>query len=165
MNTQNLTHNINVNDKLPNFSLSGIDSFGVEKTYTNEDFLGKALVIYFYPKDDTPGCTKESCNFNLLLPQIHNKANIIGISADNIASHKKFQQKYDLKFPLLSDKDTILAQILGAYKESIIEKLITKGIKRTTFLIDSSGIIRAIWRDVKVDNHDTEVLDAIQKLN
>lgn len=123
------------------------------------------MVIYFYPKDDTPGCTKESCNFNALLPQIQNKANIIGVSADSIASHKKFQQKYGLKFPLLSDTETILAKVLGAYKESIVEKLITKGIKRTTFLIDKNGIIKAIWRDVKVDNHDKEVLDAVQNLN
>jgi len=121
-------------------------------------------VIYFYPKDDTPGCTKESCNFNAILSQISNRANIVGISADSIESHKKFQLKYSLKFPLLSDSGANFAKILGAYKESIIEKLITKGIKRTTFLINESGVITHIWYDVKVDNHDIDVLNAINSL-
>ncbi len=151
-------------DKLIEFCLQGITPEGVEKSYRNTDFLGKYLVIYFYPKDNTPGCTKESCNFNALLSQISNKANIIGISADSIESHKKFQLKYSLKFPLLSDSGASFAKSLGAYKESIIEKLITKGIKRTTFLVDTNGFINHIWYDVKVNNHDIEVLNALNSL-
>ena len=155
---------LKVGDKLIEFNLNGITPDGLEKAYSNQDFLGKALVIYIYPKDDTPGCTKESCNFNVLLSQISHKANIVGISADSIESHKKFQAKYSLKFPLLSDSGASFAQSLGAYKESIIEKLITKGIKRTTFLINEVGVITHIWYDVKVDNHDDDVLNALNSL-
>lgn len=153
-----------IGDKLPEFTLSGLDEKGVEKQFSNKNFLGKNLIIYFYPKDNTPGCTTESCNFNALLPKIKSKANIVGVSADSIASHLKFQKKYGLQFPLLSDANTKFASQMGAFKNKLFAKLLSKGIVRTTFLVDSKGIVKFIWKNVTVSGHDEEVLKQLEKL-
>ncbi|UQY79943.1 thioredoxin-dependent thiol peroxidase [Candidatus Hepatincola sp. Av] len=153
-----------VGDKLPEFILLGIDEKGVEKQFSNKNFLGKNLIIYFYPKDNTPGCTTESCNFNALLPKIKSKANIVGVSADSLASHLKFQKKYGLQFPLLSDANTKFASKMGAFKNKLFAKLLSKGIVRTTFLVDSQGIVKFIWKNVTVSGHDEEVLQQLEKL-
>lgn len=153
-----------VGDKLPEFSLSGIDEKGIEKQFSNKDFLGKNLIIYFYPKDNTPGCTTESCNFNALLPKIKSKAGIIGVSADSLASHLKFQKKYGLQFPLLSDANTKFANQMGAFKNKLFAKLLSKGIVRTTFLVDAKGVVKFVWKNVTVSGHDEEVLTQLEKL-
>ncbi|MDR2008650.1 MAG: peroxiredoxin [Alphaproteobacteria bacterium] len=146
--------------KLPNFTMQGIDSLGVEKTYTNNDFQGKKLVIYFYPKDNTPGCTKEACNFNAILPQILALANIVGVSGDSINSHKKFREDHSLSFPLLSDAGLELATALSALKDTDDG---SKKVLRSTFIINESGEIIKEWYGVKVDGHDMEVLEELKK--
>jgi peroxiredoxin Q/BCP len=146
---------------LPNFTLAGIDSNGVEKTYTNKDFLGKKLVIYFYPKDNTPGCTKEACNFNAILPRIISLANIVGVSGDSIVSHKKFRENYSLAFPLLTDAKLELATQLGALKNTDDG---SKKISRSTFIIDEQGNIIKEYLAVKVDGHDVAILEDLKKL-
>jgi peroxiredoxin Q/BCP len=157
--------------KLIDFKLDGIDSQGIEKTYTKADFIGKNLVVYFYPKDNTPGCTKEACNFNAILPQISALANIIGVSADDIKSHKKFREDHSLAFPLISDCKLELATSLGATKKSdIISKLImetfeNKKITRSTFIINDQGVVVKEWPSVTVNGHDTEVLAELKKLS
>lgn len=163
--------------KLIDFKLEGIDAQGVEKTYTNKDFAGKKLVIYFYPKDNTPGCTKEACNFNVMLPKIMSFANIIGVSADSIKSHKKFREDHSLAFPLISDPKLELANSLGATKElsnmnvmDIAMKLVMetsegKKMTRSTFIIDEKGNVAKEWLSVKVDGHDNEVLKELQNLS
>ncbi|MCL2567545.1 MAG: peroxiredoxin [Alphaproteobacteria bacterium] len=147
--------------QLPNFTLQGIDSQGVEKTYTNKDFLGKKLVIYFYPKDNTPGCTKEACSFNAILPQILGLANIVGVSGDSISSHKKFRENYSLAFPLLADANLNLAAGLGALKDSSEGE--AKKISRSTFIIDEKGNVIKDWKSVKVDGHDMDVLSELKR--
>ncbi len=141
--------------KLIDFKLQGIDAQGVEQTYSNDNFKGKKLVIYFYPKDNTPGCTKEACNFNLILPKIMKFANIIGVSADSIKSHKKFREDHSLSFPLISDEKLELASSLGAIKPSdIISNLIMKTVEgkkisRSTFIINEEGNVVKEWLTVK----------------
>jgi peroxiredoxin Q/BCP len=154
---------LKVGESLPEFNLYGVDEQGEEKQYKNTDFLGNLLVLYFYPKDDTPGCTKEACAFNAMLPQILKHCKIIGVSADSTSSHLKFQKKYGLKFPLLSDKDAILAKKMFATKDKLINKILSKGVARSTFLFDKSGVLIRAWYDVSVDGHDTDVLNEINK--
>ncbi len=150
--------------ELINFEIWGIDSQGNERSYSKNDFLGKKLVIYFYPKDNTPGCTKEACNFNAILPQIMSFANIIGVSSDSIKSHKKFRKDHFLSFPLLSDDKLKLATNLGAIKLSEKEDG-TKKISRSTFIINEEGIVIKEWLSVKVDGHEDEVLKKLKELS
>ena len=146
---------LKIGDKFPDFSLEGINGNGEHTKYTNQSFLGKKLVIYFYPKDDTPGCTKESCNFNDLLPRIKEKAYIVGVSKDGISSHQKFQQKYNLNFPLLVDEDMELAKK--------VESLKLGGLlmARTTFVVDEKGYVLKCFYGVNVEGHDLEILSVL----
>lgn len=126
---------------------------------------GRAVVLYFYPKDDTPGCTKEACGFESSLPEFSKTgATILGISADDAASHRRFAEKYSLTFPLLSDPDFSVSKAYGVYKEKSMYGKTYWGIERTTFLIDESGRISAIFPKVKVDGHSEEVLSAVKAM-
>ena len=126
---------------------------------------GKNVVLYFYPKDDTPGCTTEACAFRDSLPDFSKvKATIIGVSRDDVKSHEKFKKKFKLPFPLASDEDGKVCAAYGVWVEKSMYGRKYMGIERSTFLIDGKGIVRAIWRKVKVDGHAEEVLEAVKEL-
>ena len=125
------------------------------------DFKGRPLVLYFYPKDDTPGCTKEATGFAEAYDQFRAAGvEVVGVSKDGVASHDRFKAKYELTFPLASDEE---GKVIGAYGSWIEKSRYGRkymGTERSTFLIDGAGTIRKVWRDVKVDGHVAEVLEA-----
>ncbi|MFV3128015.1 peroxiredoxin [Niveispirillum sp. KHB5.9] len=126
---------------------------------------GRAVIIYFYPKDDTTGCTAEACGFGEQLPHFKKAdATIIGISKDSVASHDKFKAKYQLPFILASDKDSDVVERYESWVEKNMYGRTYMGIDRSTFLIDKDGILRAVWRKVKVKGHVEAVLKAAQEL-
>lgn len=130
------------------------------------DFAGKYLVVYFYPKDDTPGCTKESCSFNESLVDLQKiNAQVVGISRDGVESHQKFKAKYNLSFPLLSDESGEVCNAYGVWAEKSMYGKKYMGIERSTFLIDGAGKILRVWSNVKVDGHSEEILAAIKELS
>jgi peroxiredoxin Q/BCP len=148
-------------DTAPDFSLPD----GNGKSVSLNDFKGKNLVIYFYPKDDTPGCTKEACDFRDNLARLKKSgAAVIGVSRDTVKSHAKFASKYDLPFPLLSDEEGEMLKAYGVWQKKSFMGKTFMGIVRTTFLADGKGAIRKVWEKVKVEGHVDEVLDAIREL-
>jgi peroxiredoxin Q/BCP len=133
------------------------------KTVTLKGFRGKHVVLYFYPKDDTPGCTKESCDFRDVESQILRAGGaILGVSLDGRESHKKFIKKFGLPFQLLSDEDAAISKVYGVYKEKNMYGRKYWGIERSTFIIGPEGKVKAIFRKVKVDGHADEVLAALK---
>ena len=150
---------LKINTKAPNFKLLSTS----KETYSLKNSLGKYVVIYFYPKDDTPGCTIETNDFNKLLSKFEKlECEIYGISKDNIKSHDKFRDKYKIKFNLLADEEI---KILKKYKVWGKKKFMGRefmGINRTTFLIDKKGKIIKIWKNVKVKDHAKEVLETLK---
>ncbi len=129
------------------------------------DFKGKTVVLYFYPKDSTPGCTREACAFRDAQAQMKKLgAVVLGVSRDSLKSHESFAAKQELKFPLLSDPERKIIDAYGVWKEKSMYGKTSMGIERSTFLIDGEGRIRRIWRKVKVDGHDEEVLAAIKEI-
>ena len=149
------------NTKAPNFKLPSTN----KSNYQLKDSLGKYVVIYFYPKDDTPGCTIETNDFNKLLSKFKKlECELYGISKDNIKSHHKFREKYNIKFDLLADEEI---KVLKKYKVWGKKKFMGRefmGINRTTFLIDKKGNINKIWGNVKVNGHAKEVLDTLKDI-
>jgi len=130
-----------------------------------KDLKGQKVVLYFYPKDDTPGCTKEACGFRDALPDFSKiDAVIIGVSKDTVAKHDKFKDKYDLPFTLASDEDGKVCEAYGTWVEKSMYGRKYMGIDRSTFLIDDQGVLRGEWRKVKVKGHVEEVLEAAQAL-
>ena len=126
---------------------------------------GKRVVLYFYPRDDTPGCTKEACAFRDLHPELQSlDAVVIGVSKDTAASHDKFKAKYELPFTLAADTDGTVCEAYGVWVEKNMYGRKSMGIERATFLIDETGTIRRIWRKVKVDGHAEAVKAAIAAL-
>ncbi len=149
------TRQLKIGQKAPAFALPNQDG----KIMRLSDFKGKKVVLYFYPKDDTPGCTKESCAFRDGLEEIHaSGAVVLGISADSVDSHKKFVKKFNLNFPLLSDEKKTVVQAYGVWKEKSLYGRKFMGIERTTFIIDEQGKLDDIFSKVKVDGHLEEVL-------
>ncbi|HEY5342020.1 MAG TPA: peroxiredoxin [Candidatus Aquilonibacter sp.] len=147
-----------VGDTLPNVTLSD-DEGNVVKTH---DLLGGTLVLYFYPKDDTPGCTSEASQFRDLYPRFQRKgARIVGVSRDNAASHQKFKTKYSIPFTLLADTESKLCDAFGVIVEKNMYGKKSMGIARATFLIDAKGTIIHVWPKVKVDDHADDVLVAL----
>ena len=150
-----------VNSKAPSFSLPSTSN----NEYSLKDSLGKYIVLYFYPKDDTPGCTIETNDFNKLLTKFKKlNCEILGISKDNLKSHNKFRDKYKIKFDLLADEEI---KVLKKYKVWAKKKFMGRefmGIVRTTFLIDKKGKIIKIWNNVKVKDHAKEVLETLQNI-
>ena len=136
-----------------------------KKEFSLKDSLGNFVVLYFYPKDDTPGCTIETVDFNKLLPKFKKlNCDILGISKDNLKSHEKFRDKYQIKFDLLADEEI---KVLKKYKVWAKKKFMGRefmGIVRTTFLIDKKGKIIKIWNNVKVKDHAKEVLETLQNI-
>jgi peroxiredoxin Q/BCP len=126
---------------------------------------GKPVVLYFYPKDDTPGCTKEACSFRDRKSDLERRgAVVLGVSPDTVASHGKFRDKYSLNFPLLADAGHQVAEAYGAWREKNMYGKKSMGIQRSTFLIDRDGKLRKLWRKVSVEGHDEEVLAALTAL-
>lgn len=156
-----MTEMLNVGDKAPDFSLPS-DGGG---TISLKKLKGQNVVLYFYPKDDTSGCTKEAIAFNGLRSKFAKAGTeIIGVSADSPASHDKFKAKYDLAFPLASDEPKEMLAAYGVWVEKSMYGRKYMGIERTTFLIDAKGKIREIWRKVKVPGHAEAVLEAAKAL-
>ncbi|QDU92908.1 thioredoxin-dependent thiol peroxidase [Lignipirellula cremea] len=135
------------------------------ETVKLSDLQGSPVVLYFYPKDDTPGCTKEACAFRDRSEELKKLgAVVLGVSPDDVASHQEFRDKYSLNFPLLYDKDHKLADKYGAWREKNMYGKTSMGIQRSTFLIDAQGKIAKVWKRVQVDGHDQKVLDELAKL-
>lgn len=135
------------------------------KTFRLSAHLGKNLVIYFYPKDDTPGCTDESLQFRDLYSEFNDHdCDIVGISRDGIKSHEKFKEKLSLPFELLSDSTEIVCELYGVIKMKNMYGKQVRGIERSTFLIDKNGILQREWRGVKVPNHARDVLSFVKDL-
>lgn len=152
---------LKVGDKAPDFKLptNGDGSFKLS------EFKGQPVIVYFYPKDDTSGCTKEACSFTENISAFNRiKAKIIGISKDSVASHDKFVEKYGLKFPLGADEDTKVCQKYGTWIEKSMYGRKYMGIDRATFLIDENGRIAEIWRKVKVPGHTEAVLESLKAI-
>lgn len=148
--------------KVPAFKLPATG----DQTFRLADAKGKNLVIYFYPRDNTPGCTREGQDFR----DNHNKFRrnntlVVGVSRDSIASHEKFKAKQAFPFELLSDTDEELCRLFDVIREKNMYGRKVMGIERSTFLLDSSGKLRREWRKVKVDGHVDEVLEAVRELN
>lgn len=145
-------------DQAPDFTMEA-DKGG---PVSLKDLKGKTVVLYFYPKDDTPGCTRESCAFRDHYATFQGQDVLVyGVSCDDIPSHEKFTAKYDLPFPLLSDPDTSVSTAYGVYKEKTNYGRKYMGIERSTFVIDGDGRISRIFRNVKVDGHVEKVLDEV----
>ncbi len=145
--------------KAPDFKLKNQDG----ETVSLKDYKGRNVVLYFYPKDNTSGCTKEACNFRDEFPKFKNlDAVILGVSPDSIASHKKFAEKYDLPFTLLSDEEKKVLEDYGVWKEKSMYGKKYMGVERTTVIIDENGKIKKIFPKVKVDGHNNEVLEALK---
>ena len=145
--------------KAPNFRLS--DENG--KTKTLADFAGKWLVLYFYPKDDTPGCTAESCSLSENIKSFEKLGvAVVGISKCSVKKHDKFKAKYDLQFPLASDEESDVCERYGVWAQKSMYGRKYMGIERTTFLIDENGVIEKIWPKVKVEGHTEEILEALK---
>jgi peroxiredoxin Q/BCP len=151
----------------PDFTLPAVgdEDFVKDGQVHLEDLRGHPVVLYFYPKDDTPGCTAEACSFRDADHEMQKRGIVVlGVSADDIASHQKFADKYGLSFPLLSDTDTTVSQSYGVWKEKNMYGKKYMGVNRETFLIDKEGVVRKVWSKVKADQHAQEVLDTIESL-
>jgi len=132
------------------------------QTVSLADFRGKKVVLYFYPKDDTPGCTREACSFRDHYAALQARgAVVLGVSTDSVASHRRFKEKYGLPFPLLSDPERRIVTAYGVWKEKTLAGRLGFGTERTTFIIDEEGRIAHIFPKVKVDGHTEEVLAAL----
>ena len=149
---------LKVGSKAPEFSLP--DQNGEMRSLS--DYRGQKVVLYFYPKDNTPGCTKQACSFGELMPQFKEKgAVILGISKDSVASHKKFEEKYGLPFTLLSDTERTVIEAYDVWKEKKNYGKVSMGVVRTTYLIDENGIIVKAFGNVKAAENPTQMLGEI----
>lgn len=153
---------LSIGDKAPDFTLptDGGGEISLKK------LKGQKVVLYFYPKDDTPGCTKESCSFNENLNKFNKlDVQVIGISKCSVKKHDKFKEKYGLKFPLASDEGSDTCERYGVWLEKSMYGKKYMGIDRSTFLIDEKGKITALWHKVKVDGHVEEVMATVKESN
>lgn len=147
--------------KAPDFTLPADDGTKVKLS----ELRGKPVVLYFYPRDDTPGCTREACAFRDRKSQLSRLgATVLGVSTDDVESHQKFRDKYKLNFTLLADTQHKVAEKYGAWREKVRFGKKSMGIQRSTFLIDSEGTVRKVWKSVKVDGHDDQVLKELKAL-
>ena len=147
--------------RAPAFTLTADDGTKVRLT----DLKGRPVVLYFYPRDDTPGCTREACAFRDQQARLKKRgAVVLGVSTDSVESHAKFREKYGLNFPLLADVEHEVAEKYGAWREKNMYGKKSMGIQRSTFLIDAEGKVAKVWKKVRVDGHDAQVLEALAEL-
>ena len=152
---------IEVGKKAPAFTLTADDG----KKVRLSDLKGRPVVLYFYPKDDTPGCTKEACAFRDRQAEIEQLgAKVLGVSPDTVESHVKFRDKFNLNFPLLADPDHAVAEKYGAWREKNMYGKKSMGVQRSTYLIDADGKVAKVWQRVQVDGHDDQVIEALKQL-
>jgi peroxiredoxin Q/BCP len=147
--------------KAPDFTLPADDGDKIKLS----SLRGQAVVLYFYPRDNTPGCTKEACAFRdqkTALTKLG--AKVLGVSTDGLESHGKFRDKFKLNFPLLADEDHQVAEKYGAWREKNLYGKKSMGIQRSTFLIDAEGKVAKVWKKVNVDGHDEAVIEALKEL-
>lgn len=148
-----MTQSIKIGDRIPAFTIHDHEGMEIDA----EDLIGSPFVLYFYPKDDTPGCTKEACSFRDNMDALDElETLVIGVSPDDATSHNKFIEKHDLNFTLLCDEDMSLARKFNAVKDN--------GVMRSTFVVDAAGIIRWIEKPVNVEGHAERVLQAVQNI-
>lgn len=148
-------------DRAPDFKLSSTEGGEISLV----DFRGKTVVLFFYPKDMTPGCTIEACDFRDRQAELRKAgAVVLGVSPDSVESHHKFVAKHSLGFPLLADPDHVAQKAYGVRRKKLLYGRSFLGVERSTFLIDGAGVIRRAWRKVKVDGHGDEVLDAVKEI-
>jgi peroxiredoxin Q/BCP len=146
-------------DKAPSFKLPSTRGGEV----SSSDLKGRKFVLYFYPKDDTPGCTREACDFRDNLARLRSEGvDVLGVSKDPLSAHEKFRAKYALPFELLSDQDNTVARAYGAYGEKIMYGKKVVGTIRSTYLIDEAGRVDAVWSKVKVDGHVDRILEHLR---
>ena len=147
--------------KAPDFSLP--DQDGVMHSLSR--YRGKKVILYFYPRDNTPGCTKQACGFRDLYPQFTEKgAVVLGVSKNSVASHKKFQEKYQLSFPILSDTELQVIQAYDVWKEKKLYGKVSMGVVRTTYLIDENGIISKAFGKVKAAQNPEQMLEELNDI-
>ncbi len=147
--------------KAPDFTLAADDGLKVKLS----SLRGSPVVLYFYPKDDTPGCTKEACAFRDRSKELQKLgAKVLGVSPDDVASHEKFRDKFKLNFPLLADAGHKVAEKYGAWREKNMYGKMIMGVQRSTFLIDADGKVAKVWKAVQVDGHDDQVIAALKVL-
>jgi peroxiredoxin Q/BCP len=152
---------VNEGDPVPDVKLESVEG----KPISPADFSGQKLVLYFYPKDDTSGCTAEAQAFSALATQFEEAGTwILGVSKDDAKKHRKFTDKYDLKVPLATDADGVVCEAFGTWIEKSMYGRKYMGIDRATFLIDRDGVVKKVWRKVKVPGHAEEVLEAARAL-
>jgi thioredoxin-dependent peroxiredoxin len=166
MSTSSPTEKLQVGDKAPSFSTTAVGgSYGGGTPLSLADLLGKAVVLYFYPKDDTPGCTTQACGIRDSWKEIEETgAALFGLSIDPVKAHEKFIAKFDLPFPLLSDTEKEIVNAYGVWVEKSMYGKKYMGTERTTFVIDAQGIIAAIFPKVKPAEHAELVLKTLQEL-
>ena len=143
--------------------LQGIDIDGIEKEYSLNDFKGQKVILYFYPKDNTSGCTHEACDFRDNINRLTSFATVIGVSPDSIKSHLKFKEKQDLNFILLSDPEHKLAEAFNVWVEKSMYGRKYMGVARTTFLLDEQGCITHIFDKVKTSDHYNQIINELDK--
>ena len=144
--------------------LQGLDAEGNEKEFSLNDFKGQKVILYFYPKDNTSGCTQEACDFRNNINRLTSYAIVIGVSPDSIKSHKSFKEKQSLNFILLSDSEHKLAEEFEVWKEKSMYGRKYMGIERSTFILDKNGKIEKEWRKVKVKGHVDEVIEYLKAI-
>ena len=155
----------NAGDPAPGFTATAVGGkYGTGQVVRLEDFRGRPVVLYFYPKDDTPGCTAQACGLRDAWSEFDGRAEIFGVSIDSTASHEKFIAKYDLPFPLLSDREKKIVNAYGVWVEKSLYGRKYMGMDRATYLVDAKGVIRHVWRKVKVPGHVEAVLVAAKSL-
>jgi peroxiredoxin Q/BCP len=147
--------------KAPEFTLASSDGAKV----TLKELRGRPVVLYFYPKDDTPGCTREACAFRDEYAALKRKAVLLGVSPDSVESHERFRDKYKLPFSLLADPDKVVAKKYGAFGEKVLYGKKVVGMIRSTFVIDAEGVVRKVFPKVRVDGHAEKVLEAVAQLD
>ena len=151
--------------KAPSFNLKGLSENNEERTYNLQELLkqGKEIVLYFYPKDDTPGCTTEACDFRDNFARLKNRAIVLGVSPDSVESHKKFKEKHSLNFPLLADPEHKALEEYEAWGDKSMYGKTYTGVIRSTFVIDKTGTLKKAWKNVKVNGHVDEVLKTLNQ--